>query len=239
MHASDSDIENLIELQEIDAKTKTSFASLKTAPQVKQCLDLLQKIKETSIKTKQVESLKADCEKRIDKMSLEDVTLAAREQSVQDAIDEAVGDFRNLEVHTKELDGISKRREALTEMMLAATTEQDKITEVLEKLNEASGKLEEKKATLEKEIEEQKEKTLLYVDELSKKREKLIKSTDKALVDLYEQSTKKVGSVVLGKIEDGACSVCKTKIEQGKLIDMKSNGDVAICPSCSRILILK
>ena len=239
MHAGDSDIKNLLELQKIDAEIKSSFASLETTPQVSHLREVLGKIKEATMKKKQVEALKLDCDKRIEKMGIEDVTLAKRERSVQEAIDEAVGDFRNLEVHTKELDGISKRRESLTEMLLTASVEQEKIQGVLKKLDDAILKLEEKKDKLEAEIETNKNEVLAKVSSLNEKRDELKSSTDGALVDLYEQSTKKVGSVVIGKVEDGSCSVCKTKIEDGKLIDMQNNGEVAICPSCSRILILK
>ena len=75
MHAGDSDIKNLLELQKIDAEIKSSFASLETTPQVSHLSEVLGKIKEATMKKKQVEALKLDCDKRIEKMGIEFVIL--------------------------------------------------------------------------------------------------------------------------------------------------------------------
>ena len=239
MHASESDIKNLFELQKIDAEIKSTLASLDSMPEIKKLSEVLSKQKEAKAKFMKVDELRLDAEKRLEKMEIEDVKLANRESSVQEAIEEAVGDFRNLEVHTKELDSIGQRRETLAGMMLKAADEQEKISEVLTKLKEANGLLEEKKKALQDKIQDSKDKTNSEVNELNKQRETIKNEINEGLADLYEQSTKKVGNVVLGKVEDGACSVCKTRIEEGKLIDMLSDGEIATCPSCSRILVLK
>ena len=239
MHASESDIECLFELQKIDAEIKSTLSNLESMPEIEKLDDVLSKQKEARAKLTKVDDLRLDAEKRLEKMEIEDVKLANRENSVQEAIEEAVGDFRNLEVHTKELDSIGQRRETLAGMMLKAADEQEKISEVLTKLKEANGLLEENKKALQDKIQDRKDKTNEEVNELYKQREGIRNKINKDLADLYEQSTKKVGNVVLGKVEDGACSVCKTRIEEGKLIDMLSDGEIATCPSCSRILVLK
>lgn len=239
MQVSSDDISRLKDIQEIDAKIKDIMAASASFPELKEMKIVLAKKAEIVSKTKQIEAMTRDISKRFEKLNVEDASLAEREKSVQKSIDEAAGDYRNLEVHTKELDSVSSRRNTIAEMMIKITVEQDKADDLNKKLSAASTQIDAKIDALDKKIRQVKGDAQVQIQELAKKRESVHSKMAPELAAIYDEAAGKVGNVVLAQLNEDCCSVCRSHIEEGKLLEIKNNGNVAVCPSCSRIIILK
>ena len=145
MKASAQDIENLKKIQSINQEIAEKVRTFEQLPEKEEYLALLKKEKEISEKLSKVMDMKEDATSRFEKLIIEDSQLHEREMSVQVSIDEAAGDFRNLEVRTKELDGIASRRSLLADMLVKVDEEKEKIGALIKTLEEANSKIEAKR----------------------------------------------------------------------------------------------
>lgn len=237
MKATSNDIKNLKKIQEVDAQIKNVHAAVRDLPEIKEYRLVDEKLKDIKSKIKQVEVMKRNVERRYEKMNAEDLSLADRQKTVQRSIDDAAGDYRNLEVHTKELDSISSRRNVLAEIMINATVEQEKVEELQSKLKAAQETVCEKKNSLGKQIDAAKAKAREEIVGLTVSRKKVYDSLPKGIAALYDDAAVKVGNVVLSELDGNCCSVCRSPIEEGKLLEIKKAGEISVCPACGRIII--
>ena len=238
MDASKDDIKNLKKIQKVDADIKTEISEIENLPERQEFKTVTAKLAELTGKMKKVEAMKREIDKRFEKMSTEEAKLIEREKQVQLAIDEAAGDYRNLEVHTKELDSISTRKNTLSEMMLKATVEQDKVEELSKKLTEAIAQITAKQKALAEKIDRLSQESSEKVEKFKKSREKVYASLPEEITKLYDAAVGKVGNVVLAKLDGNSCSVCRTPIEEGKLLEIQKSGGISVCPVCGRIIIV-
>lgn len=238
MKASNTEIKYLKELQKIDSSIKKEIKKFNDLPLHSEMKDLEKKLFELRQKSKQIESMKKEADNRAEKLQNEDDDLLSREEAVQKSIDNAAGDFRNLEVRTKELDSISSRRKRLEEMLLKVTQEQDKVSQIDKKLKHGISEIETLFQDKTNEFDNLKLALRSKIESNNTKRNDILSKLNNDLVRLYEDSSNKVGTVVLSSIEDDKCSICKTMIDEGRIIDMRNNGNIALCPHCGRIIIL-
>ena len=56
---------------------------------------------------------------------------------------------------------------------------------------------------------------------------------------LYERTAAATAGVPLALLVEERCGACRTPIEHGRVVDMRSQGNVATCPNCGRLLILQ
>ena len=238
MEASKNDIKNLKKIQKIDADIKTTINDVENLQEKKEYVEVSAKLSELTEKMKKVEVMKREVDKRFEKMNSEDAQLVEREKQVQMSIDEAAGDYRNLEVHTKELDSISARRNTLSEMMLKATVEQDKVNDLDEKLTAAIDQITVKQNALSEKIKQAQLESADKVKKLTASRDKVYASLPADISKLYDDAVGKVGNVVLATLDGNSCSVCRSPIEEGKLLEIQKSGGISACPVCGRIIIV-
>ena len=238
MEASKNDIKNLKKIQKIDADIKTTISDVENLPERKEYTEVSSKLSELTEKMKKVEVMKREVDKRFEKMNSEDLQLTEREKQVQRSIDEAAGDYRNLEVHTKELDSISARRNTLSEMMLKATVEQDKVNDLDAKLSDAIAQITTKQNALVEKIKKAQQESSEKIKKLTASRDKVYASLPADISKLYDDAVGKVGNVVLATLDGNSCSVCRSPIEEGKLLEIQKSGGISACPVCGRIIIV-
>ena len=61
----------------------------------------------------------------------------------------------------------------------------------------------------------------------------------KGLLASYEKIAARTGGVAVGRLQGESCGACRMAIEGGRLIDMKGQGNVGVCPQCGRLLVLE
>ena len=91
-------------------RTKKELAEL---PQIAKMSVLSAKHKALDEKANQVEVLKQRAESEITRLTTEDGMLADKQRHAQELIDNAGGDYRSVESHSKDMSGFAKRREEL------------------------------------------------------------------------------------------------------------------------------
>ncbi len=239
MRAKQQDIVTLKKIQDMTAMRCDKARTLKEMPERAALSAILVKEREITEKSAKVKAMQIDAKSRFEKLMIEDTKLHEREESVQRSIDHAAGDFRNLEVRTKELDGIARRRVLLAEMMIKVDEEQEKIANLNATLEEARNQITSKKKVLEEKIMSVKSEIDDYLAKSESELKDLFSALPDDLAEEYRRAAASVGSIVLSELEGDKCKVCRSTIEQGVLIDLRSGGEVGVCPHCGRLLIIE
>lgn len=239
MQASEKDLESLLSVQEIDLEILRKKKQIDELPQRETILDARNKRSVINDKHNKVESLKKDTAKRLSSINDEDESLQKKENGVQAALNAASGDFRNVEARSKELAGIVKRRETLSNERTQIEEELEKIGEIERKLARALDEVDfiEDEAT--KTFKENGGALKSDIANLEADKAKIIAKIDPEIAKIYSKTAERVGSVAIGKLEDARCGVCRASIDCGRLIDLKNQAPLGVCPSCRRLLIIE
>jgi uncharacterized protein len=233
-------LETLLEMQALDIEAKRLNKQLEALPQRKTILDARTKRRAIQGKAEQVEGLLQAANQKLKKLSDEDDGLAEKQSKIQAEIDEVKGDFRSVQARTKELAGITKRRETLEGELAAADAEIEKILGIKGQVDSALSKLD----------ANEKAATELFVAEGGKlkqqaaakraEREQLSKEVPAEVLKVYERTAAGTGRVPLAKLTDEeTCGACRAPIDHGRIVDMRGRGNIGTCPSCTRLLILQ
>lgn len=239
MQAQTDDLTTLLEIQQIDLDILRERKTLEELPQREIIMECRQKRETIAAKQGQVSALKKDTMRKLTRITDEDASLAKKEQGVQAAIEAAHGDFRHAEARTKELAGIAKRRATLAEEHDRIAGELDKIkaleAQVQQILDDVDAREEQATAT----FKEQGGRCKMRIAEWERQRQSLGATVDPAVFEIYEKTASRTGGVAIGRLDDSRCGICRSSISGGRLIDLKAQVPLGICPSCQRLLIIE
>lgn len=238
MQATPDELETLFAIQEVDleaARLDKEFANL---PQRAAILDARKKREEVAGKLDAICALKKETLKKLTKIEDEDASLQKKESGVQAAIESAGNDFRGIEARTKELDGIFRRRGVLADERTAETSKLTEISALEKKVRAAIDDLGAVEAGQIKSFKEQGSSLQRDMALLAEKRNRLLDDLSDEVAGIYERTSKLFDTVFIGKLDGTRCGVCRSSIETGRLIDLKSKAPLVTCPACKRLLIV-
>lgn len=238
MDATREDIEGLFELQRIDLEIMRLTKELDELPQRAIIMAARDKKAEIQAKSEKVAELKRATMKRITRIDDEDASLAKKEAGVQAAIDAAHGDFRNVEARTKELAGIVRRRGTIAEDRAAIQAELDKIGAMEAQIALAVEEISAKEQQAIDSFQKQGGELKLAIAKLEAARGPVEAKVNDDLARAYDRIVARSGGVAIGVLDDSRCGVCRMPIESGRLIDLRSQAPLGICPACKRLLVI-
>jgi predicted nucleic acid-binding Zn-ribbon protein len=239
MQANFEDLETLIEVQQLDLNLLHLRKAFDELPQRTQILDARKKRSQLEGKLQQIESIKKDTSKKLIKINDEDTSLIKKENAVQAAIEASGRDFRNVEVRTRELDGIAKRRTQLAKDRAQIDEQLEKIFTLHEQVCAAISEVDALEAKLTAEFQQDGSKLQNAIAEGEVKRAEIMASVEPGLASVFNKVAKRTGNVALGKLNGNQCGVCRAIFESGRLIDLKSQAPLGKCPTCGRLLIIE
>ena len=238
MDATREDIEGLFELQRIDLEIMRLTKELDELPQRAIIMAARDKKAEIQAKGEKVAELKRATMKRVTRIDDEDASLAKKEAGVQAAIDAAHGDFRNVEARTKELAGIVRRRGTIAEDRAAIQAELDKIGAMEAQIALAVEEISAKEQQAIDSFQKQGGELKLAIAKLEAARGPVEAKVNDDLARAYDHIVARSGGVAIGVLDDSRCGVCRMPIESGRLIDLRSQAPLGICPACKRLLVI-
>ncbi len=239
MKASHDDLEGLLQLQQIDLEIFKLNNQLSNLEQRVVIYETRQKRKEIQKKREQVNSLKEDAKKRLKSILDEDSSLIKKEEDVQAAMDNAQGDYRNVEARTKELAGFEKRRSVLAESRDKVEAELAQVNEVEKTIDAYDKDLKEKEAEAVDSFQSIGGELKQSIAILEEQRKQVTQTIDNDILELYDKTLDRLGGVAVTTLKDNQCGACRATIEKGRLIDLRSQAPLGICPACRRLLIIQ
>ena len=219
MYATEHDIATLRKLQEVDRKVVSAKKEFKELPHRKAILE---------VRAKKDEVLK-------------------RKVQVQDMLDEAEGklaalvqgDYRAVTAHTRDLDGVRKRREKVSLELSRVEEEVDKINPVMKQIMQALADLDAKEQDLIASFQKVGGSLRAAIEEGEKARVSLAEQVDGELLKVYEKTRSACGGVALAEVHEGACSACRNTFDSSRMSKIRSQAPLATCPVCRRLLIVE
>lgn len=238
MNAQRHDIAALLELQKVDLSLMKDRRAFDQLPQRALIVAAREKRKGLEEKRAQVDALVANVEQKVASIESESGRLAEKRRDIQQAIDAAKGDYRNVEARTKELSGIAKREAVIEQDLVAAGEQLEKAEAVRTQIARALEAVahDEEKATAAFRVEGGE-----LQDRIAKgqaRRVALVAALPTDLANLYEKTAAAHGGVAVGVLSETTCGTCRSQISHERLIDLKRQAPIAICPSCHRMLII-
>lgn len=238
MEATREDIEGLFELQRIDLEIKRLTKELDELPQRSIIMAARDKKTEIEAKSEKVAELKRATVKKITRIDDEDASLAKKEAGVQAAIDAAHGDFRNVEARTKELSSIVRRRGTIAEERTVVQAELDKIGAMEAQISLALEEIAAKEQQAIDSFQQQGGDLKLAIAKLEASRGQIEPKIDPELVRTYDRIAARSGGVSVGALDGNRCGVCRVTIDGGRLIDLRGQAPLGVCPACKRLLVI-
>lgn len=238
MDATREDIESLFEMQGIDLEIKRLAKELDELPQRGIIMAAREKKAALAAQQEKVTEVKRATTRKLTRIDDEDASLAKKEAGVQAAIDAAHGDFRNVEARTKELAGIVRRRGTIAEDRAAIQAELDKIGAMEAQIALAVEEISAKEQQAIDSFQKQGGELKLAIAKLEAARGPVEAKVDDDLARAYDRIVARSGGVAIGVLDDSRCGVCRMPIESGRLIDLRSQAPLGICPACKRLLVI-
>ena len=225
-----------LHMQELDVQIIRAEKQLQELPERKAIADAMAKRRAVAAKAEQVEKLAAKAEDKLARITEEDDGLA---RCIQDEIDQAQGDFRTVDARTKELTGVQERRDVLEEDMRVVDAELEKIKAVRAQVAAALEQLEGIERSSGAAFSQKGGELKQRIADMQAKRKAMAQRVPADDMKLYERTAAATAGVPLALLVEERCGACRTPIEHGRVVDMRSQGNVATCPNCGRLLILQ
>lgn len=239
MQVDTKDIAALLEMQELDLKINKVAKSLSSLPGRTVILALRTKKKAIEEKRLQLEDIHRQSDKKLSSIEDEDAKLAARQRAIQDEIEQVKVDYRSVEARAKELNGLAKRRSALVAELATLGDEVAKIEAMQFQVRNALDTLTVQETNETKIFVAQGGRLKQDLAHYTSLRLRCAETIEPKLLELYEGIAREREGVALARLSGLTCGACRMNIEQGHLIDMKTQGNIASCPRCGRLLILE
>lgn len=239
MNATAKEIKLLKELETIDKKIEDNVEKYNELSQLNSINKIRAKKAEVKTKLKQVETIYVKTRKELKEIEELDSKLAVQQKEMQNKIDELGGDYRKVESHTLKLNEITNRRKNVDKRLETLEDNFNKISSIKRKIDDAIGKISMQEDDLKnKQIKEL--STLQYnLEQIKNKKKSIEEQISKTILDYYKRQRKICGKVVISKLVDNKCKICRTALSNANLSKVKNDGSLGTCPNCSRILIIK
>ncbi|MCI9128963.1 MAG: hypothetical protein HFJ65_01385 [Eggerthellaceae bacterium] len=238
MQATSYDIESLKAAQQADFDILHMTRELEELPQRQVIVDCRKKREALKEKMGKIDAVRSDIKRKLTRAKDEDASLIKKENGVQAAIEAAGNDYRNAEARTKELDGIFKRRQSLSEDISTLEGELAKVNELSAQADKALQGIDASEAAATDEFKREGGRLRSSIADAERKREELLDSLTSELSQAYRLTSERMGTVVVGNLEMSRCGVCRASIDPGRLIEVKAQAPVTYCPICKRLLIV-
>ena len=232
-------LSTLLSLQETDLELLRAQKKLDELPQRKMILALREKKAAIETKRAQVAEMKKDIDLSISLLNDEDERLVLKQDAIQVKINDAKGDYRSIESFTRELGGVGKRRNTLESEKAPLDEKLSQIQQILNQATDAYNKLLNQETEVVASFKQEGGALTNQVARLQAEHEKAIKVLGSPLAETYEKILKRQGGIAVARLAGNLCSVCRSELEEGKLLKVKGEAPLSECPFCKRLMVVE
>lgn len=238
MKADMKDLATLLSMQHIDMELIRAKKKLAELPQRAQILEIRKKKQAVEEKQAKIAAMRKEADLVAARIKDEDERLAGRQRETQEKIEESRGDYRSVEALTKDMGGITKRRETLEEDLAEARGKLAQIEGVQSQITAALEKIVVQENAYVSSFQKEGGGLNAGIAGAEKQRSELAASLPAELLAEYEKIARKSGGIALARLANGSCSVCRATITEGKLLQVQAEAPLSTCPACKRMLVV-
>ncbi len=232
-----SEANDLVKLQEIDLDMMRLRRKLKELPQIESRRKVIAKLDEVQEKSKKISAMRSECELEMHKLADEDHELLQKAERLEKEIQE-LSDFRSVTHRTRDLEGISKRRNKIDFDLAKLSERVQKISSVEDQISETNKKLDAQRVKLDSEISAISNDAAAKMAELEAEYSTAASGISHETLSRYENLKKTKNGIAVGVLQGEHCSVCRVEFPEGKLVKLFNGPEITTCPQCHRILVV-
>jgi len=174
--------------------------------------------------------------------TLEDQIVALREKMDAEQAKFISGEITNskeLQAVSRELDSLRRHVESLEADLLAQMQKGEDGAAQAAKIDAALAEGHRRETELTDRFKARGGEILKRIEAEKRERTVLASKLDPALLERYETSRAARHGVGIGVLREGTCSACRVGLPSGKVQALIEGPDVATCPGCGRVLIVR
>lgn len=238
MQASEQQVAALLRLQQLDLNVLRMKKQLEELPEREQIAQARAKRDAIEKKQEQVRALQSAAEEEVARIEDEDDFYARKQADLQQEIGSAQGDYRKLEACTNELNTIAKKREKLAFELDPAAANLEKVHAVAAQISQALAQVDELERRATERFMEIGGELKASIESTSAERDEASRELPDDVARLYAKTAARCGGVAVSVLSGTKCGACRTEIAHERLIDLKRDAPLAICPHCRRLLVI-
>lgn len=238
MEATSEQIIALTKLQHIDLERARLNRELDALPQKQQILDVRNKQSVVQQKLEAIEGMRKDAETKLAHAQGEDADIERRQSLAQSLMNQTDQDYRTVSAHAKELEGFAERRELLAEEILGLFAKIEQIEKLESEIAGMTAALEEKEQAFIESYRKDGGEILRAISSFDGERQQLCEVIGQQLLGHYERIAKSKQGVALAYLSENACNTCRSKFDASRVLGLRQEAPLAICPQCGRLMVV-
>jgi uncharacterized protein len=146
---------------------------------------------------------------------------------------------KELQAVSRELDSLRRRVEVLEGELLAQMQKREDAAAQAAKIDAALVEGRRREGELTDRFKVHGSDILAHTEAQKRERAALAAQLGPEMLKRYETARARHGVVAVGVLSDGRCSACRVGLPAGKIATLEAGPDIADCPGCQRILIVR
>ena len=228
----------LLELQSCDLELLQIGKKLEELPQRQRILEIRKRRQAIEEKKKKLDYLRASTDTEILGLREEDALLIEKQDALQTKIDEVRNDYRAVTANTKVLNGVAKRRNTLEADIIQSEEKLREISIVDKQIEVALNQISAQESVEVASFQQVGGALSQIKADLTRRREKMAAILDSELLARYEKKASRCGGVAVAELKGDTCSVCRNKMDIGRLLQVQAERPLSECPQCKRIMVV-
>jgi predicted nucleic acid-binding Zn-ribbon protein len=231
----------LLDLQEADLEITRAERRLDELPEKGTILHLRHKMVDVGKLREKTAEFASRLSREIAK--LEDAVAQTAEKMDEEQAKLLSGQITNLKELTSistEIEMLRRKKERFEEDMMALMEKREMAQLQVSKIDEALSRAGDDEAKLVDKFQKAGGDILADIEKLKRKRNRLAKALDPAILERYEKIRATRNGIAAGKLEGDMCGCCRTTLPAVSIQQLrKPDGDaVSECPNCRRLIVV-
>lgn len=229
---------DLLELQQVDLGIMRDRKAIEAIPEMAQIQEVRAKQKELARRTTKIVGMLKDQDIEAEDNLGRRATLTRHVAEVE--LDNSqTDDFRRVQQNNSQLDNLAKRLEKVDFRQKQIKAEAARLQEALDRARQIKASLDEREAALVESLRISAQGLKDELDSLTARREALLERIPEDVAERYRQSCSRHGGIGVAKLAGATCSGCRVELQQAQLDQLRRGPDIAACPVCGRILVVR
>ena len=231
-------VQILVALQRLDSTIQALEKNLESLPQKQKILDVRHRREEVSKSMRKMTGMRTDAHTSLSDLAAEEGQLVAKQRSVQQAMSLPGVNFRKSKECAAELELIGQRMEEISQQRDKLETQILQIDDLFPQAASSLEKLDAQERELIGSYKSQGGRMIEEINRATAQKRQLASRLDGPTLSKYDKLIKAKGGVAVCLLEQGTCSVCHSRIDPTRVLRLRSEYPLAVCPSCGRLMVV-
>lgn len=229
---------DLLELQQVDLGIMRDRKAIEAIPEMAQIQEVRAKQKELARRTTKIVGMLKDQKIEAEDNDGRRATLTRHVEEIN--LDNAeCSDFRRVQANNAELDRLAKRLEKVEFNQKGVLAEIERLEGVLSQAKEIKMRLDARETELLECFRQTASDLKDDLQRLTNRKAALEEGLPAAVLEQYRQSCAAHGKIGVAELKGGTCSSCGVEMQQVQLDALRGGPDIATCPVCGRMLVVR